>query len=78
MKTPADLSDKDAVIAAPLEQVETLVAENARLAARVAELEARLSLPPKTPDNSSLPPSKYTPTPRDAGSALAISREGRG
>ncbi len=26
------------------------------LAARVAELEARLGQPPKTPDNSSLPP----------------------
>ena len=58
MKTPADLSDKDAVIAALLERIEVLVAENARLAARVAELEARLGLPPKTPDNSSLPPSK--------------------
>ena len=58
MKTPADLSDKDALIAALLERVEVLVAENARLAARVAELEARLGLPPKTPDNSSLPPSK--------------------
>jgi transposase len=29
-----------------------------RLSARVAELEARLNLPPKTPSNSSLPPSK--------------------
>ena len=28
------------------------------LTARVAELEARLNLPPKTPDNSSVPPSK--------------------
>src|SRR3954454_15549737 len=28
------------------------------LTARVAELEAKLSEPPKTPDNSSLPPSK--------------------
>ena len=28
------------------------------LAARIAELEARLAAPPKTPDNSSLPPSK--------------------
>ena len=29
-----------------------------QLSARVAELEARLNLPPKTPSNSSLPPSK--------------------
>lgn len=35
-----------------------LMAENARLTARVAALEAKLGLPPKTPDNSSLPPSK--------------------
>ena len=34
------------------------MAENARLAAQVAELEAKLGLPPKTPDNSSLPPSQ--------------------
>ena|SRR6202035_1704562 len=35
-----------------------LVAENALLLARVAELETRLGLPPKTPDNSSTPPSQ--------------------
>ncbi|NEU15196.1 hypothetical protein G3T14_24580 [Methylobacterium sp. BTF04] len=65
MKTPTAPSDTDAVIAALLERIEVLVAQNAalmaengRLAARVAELEARLGLPPKTPDNSSLPPSK--------------------
>ena len=33
-------------------------AENATLRARVAELEAKLGLPPKTPDNSSTPPSQ--------------------
>jgi transposase len=38
-------------IAALTKQVEVLTA-------RVAELEAKLGLPPKTPDNSSLPPSK--------------------
>jgi transposase len=31
--------------------------QNAALSARVAALEARLNIPPKTPDNSSLPPS---------------------
>ena len=36
----------------------TLVAQVAALTARVAELEAKLGLPPKTPDNSSVPPSK--------------------
>ena len=49
--TPADLADKDVLIAALLARIEQLVA-------RVAELEAKLGLPPKTPDNSSLPPSK--------------------
>jgi len=47
------LAAKDALIAALLEQ-------NAALVARVAELEAKLGSgpkPPKTPDNSSLPPS---------------------
>lgn len=50
MTAPPDLSDKDALIAALLLRIEALVA-------RVAELEAKLGLPPKTPDNSSLPPS---------------------
>jgi transposase len=55
---PSDLPDKDAVIAALLARIDILVAQNARLTARVAELEAKLGLPPKTPDNSSVPPSK--------------------
>jgi transposase len=44
MTPPAALADKDAMITA--------------LLARIAELEAKLGLPPKTPDNSSVPPSK--------------------
>jgi transposase len=56
MTPPPDLrsldpSDKDALIAALLARVE-------QLSARVAELEAKLGLPPKTPDNSSTPPSQ--------------------
>ena len=39
-------------------QIRVLAEQNAALAARVAELEARLNIPPKTPGNSSLPPSK--------------------
>jgi len=42
---------KDALIA-------TLIAELAAMKARLAEMEAKLGLPPKTPDNSSVPPSK--------------------
>lgn len=46
-----DPSEKDTLIVALLARVE-------ELAARVAELEAKLGLPPKTPDNSSTPPSQ--------------------
>ena len=63
MATVPDLSglshaQKDALIAALMAQVEALTAQVAALTARVAELEAKLGEPPKTPDNSSLPPSK--------------------
>jgi transposase len=58
MTPPPDWADKDAMIAALLARIEALVAQNASLVARVAELEAKLGLPPKTPDNSSVPPSK--------------------
>jgi transposase len=56
MMPPPDLrklteAEKDALIL-------TLWAQVQSLTARVAELEARLNQPPKTPGNSSLPPSK--------------------
>src|SRR5579864_4650025 len=38
-------------------RVEELLTQNQALLARIAELEAKLGKPPKTPDNSSLPPS---------------------
>jgi transposase len=44
-------AEKDALIGELMARVEALMA-------RVAELEAKLEQPPKTPDNSSLPPSK--------------------
>ncbi len=50
--------EKDALIRALWAQVQALTAQVQTLAARVAELEARLGEPLKTPDNSSLPPSK--------------------
>ena len=51
-------AQKDALIGALMAQVEALTAQVAALTARVAELEAKLGRPPKTPENSSLPPSK--------------------
>jgi transposase len=39
-------------------RVEELVAQNKALLVRIAELEAEHGKPPKTPDNSSLPPSR--------------------
>jgi transposase len=70
MIPPADVSalsfqDEDALIQAlfarlaDLEQrIAQLAAENAALRVENAELRAKLELPPKTPDNSSLPPSR--------------------
>jgi hypothetical protein len=49
MTAPVDSLDKDAMIAALLARVEELMATNACLVARVAELEAKLDQPPKTP-----------------------------
>jgi transposase len=51
-------SEKDALIFALFARIDALIAENAALCARVAELEAKLGLPPKTPNNSSTPPSQ--------------------
>src|ERR671927_1043641 len=45
---------KDEVVALVL----ALMEQNRALQARIAKLEARLGLPPKTSDNSSLPPAK--------------------
>jgi len=50
--------EKDALIRALWAQVQALTAQIQTLVARVAELEAKLDVPPKTPDNSSLPPSQ--------------------
>ena len=50
--------EKDALIRALWAQVQALTAQVQTLAARVAELETKLGALPKTPGNSSLPPSK--------------------
>jgi transposase len=57
--------EKDALIRALWAQVQTL-------AARVADLESKLDEPPKTPDNSSVPPSQG----RKANRADKPKREG--
>lgn len=59
---PGDIDSLDhggvkALSLALIEQNRNLVEQNAALSQRVAELEARLNIPPKTPDNSSQPPS---------------------
>jgi transposase len=63
MTSPTDLthlspSEKDALITALLAQVQAQAEQIALLTARVADLEARLNLPPKNPSNSSTPPSQ--------------------
>jgi transposase len=53
--------DKETLVTLVLAQAESIVALTRQvgiLMARVAEFEARLGLPPKTPDNSSTPPSQ--------------------
>ncbi len=55
-----DSLDRETLIRLVLAQAETIAALTKQcetLLARVAELEAKLGLPPKTPDNSSTPPS---------------------
>ena len=58
MTLRVDSADKDAIIGALMARIEALTATNARLVARIADLEAKLDQPPKTPNNSSLPPSE--------------------
>ena len=56
-----ELLDKETLIRLVLSQAEAIAAltwQVEMLTARVAELEAKLGLPPKTPGNSSTPPSQ--------------------
>ena len=61
--------EKDALIHALWAQVQALTA-------RVAALEAKLRLPPKTPDNSSVPPSRGQKPNRDDKPARSGPRQG--
>jgi transposase len=51
-------AEKDALILTQAETIAAMTRQVEALVARIAELEAGLGLPPKTPDNSSTPPSK--------------------
>ena len=50
--------DLSALVLAQYAQIEAQAQQISALTARVAELETKLAAPAKTPDNSSLPPSK--------------------
>ena len=63
-----------ALILAQHAQIEAQAQQISVLTARAGELEAKLARPPKTPDNSSLPPSKGQKTNRPDP---AISRPAR-
>ena len=56
--TVLSLAEKDALILAQAEQLSAQAAQITALQAQIAALEAKLGQPPKTPDNSSLPPSQ--------------------
>ncbi len=64
-------AEKDALILALWEQVQ-------KLSARVAELEAKLGGPPKTPENSSLPPSQARKANKPARKGAKKRRKGHG
>ena len=66
-----ELLDRETLICLVLSQAETIAVLTRQvevLTARVAELEARLEVPPKTPDNSSTPPSQGRKASQDAAS----------
>ena len=63
-------ADKDALIATLLTRIEELSKRLGTLEAENAALRAKLNLPPKTPDNSSTPPSQ--PTARTATATATV------
>jgi transposase len=71
-------ADVKPLVMALLRQNGELLAEVKSLLARIAELEAKLGQPPKTPDNSSLPPSKgQKSNAADASAGSKKPRKGR-
>jgi transposase len=69
-------AEKDALALGLWAQVQALTAQVQRLTARVAELEAQHGAPPKTPDNSSLPPSAGKKARRSDSPKRARPRQG--
>lgn len=60
-----------------LGRIDELLAQNQQLLARIAELEAKTGAPPKTPDNSSLPPSSALKSNVPGATAGTPKRKGR-
>jgi transposase len=60
-----------------LARIDDLLAQNKTLLSRIAELEAKLGQPPKTPTNSSLPPSRGQKANVPAPSREKKGRKGR-
>ena len=77
MTPPADLLDKDALIATLLAQIDALKAVVEIQAARIAALEAKLGGPRKGPGNSSVPPSQGQ-KPSGSGGSKAKRKPHRG
>src|SRR4030088_3120715 len=57
-KNDSPSSDNAHLVAPLLARIDRLLAQVRALNARIAEFEAKRGGPPKTPDNSSLPPSR--------------------
>jgi len=75
-----DSLDKDALrplVLQLLARIDALLEQNRALLARIAELEARTGQPPKTPTNSSLPPSTGQKGNRPEAAAGKKGRKGR-
>jgi transposase len=75
--TSLTIAEKDALILALIERVNGLIGEVEMLRRRIAELEGKHGQPPKTPSNSSLPPSRgFKPSSEGSGRPKGKPRKG--